>query len=73
MTSYCITRMRFDDTPEVRYIGLTLEEAQEHCSDERTSGDGWFDGYTDEDNWRSQVDEMRANGAAEGSPIVGYR
>ena len=27
---------------------LTLEEAQEHCRDPKTSGDGWFDGYTEE-------------------------
>jgi hypothetical protein len=25
--------------------GLTLEEAQAHCRDPRTCGDGWFDGY----------------------------
>lgn len=28
--------------------GLTLEEAQEHCSDPETSGDGWFDGFQKE-------------------------
>jgi|SaaInlV_100m_DNA_2_1039680.scaffolds.fasta_scaffold37569_2 hypothetical protein len=26
--------------------GLTLEEAQEHCQRDDTSGEGWFDGYT---------------------------
>jgi hypothetical protein len=25
--------------------GLTLQEAQQHCSDPKTSGDNWFDGY----------------------------
>jgi len=25
--------------------GLTLEQAQAHCNDPKTSGDGWFDGY----------------------------
>lgn len=30
---------------EVRETGLTLEEAQAHCSLESTHGDGWFDGY----------------------------
>lgn len=25
--------------------GLTLEEAQAHCSRDDTHGDGWFDGY----------------------------
>ena len=28
--------------------GLTLEEAQEHCRDERTHGANWFDGYRQE-------------------------
>ena len=25
--------------------GLTLEDAQEHCSREDTEGENWFDGY----------------------------
>lgn len=25
--------------------GLTLEEAQAHCNDPATSGEGWFDAY----------------------------
>jgi hypothetical protein len=29
---------------------LTLEEAQEHCRDESTSGVDWFDGYRPEEN-----------------------
>lgn len=28
--------------------GLTLEEAQEHCSREDTHGEDWFDGYEQE-------------------------
>ena len=28
--------------------GLTLEEAKEHCTDEATHGEGWFDGYAEE-------------------------
>jgi hypothetical protein len=29
--------------------GLTLKEAQKHCSRKDTAGDGWFDGYREED------------------------
>jgi hypothetical protein len=47
--TYKIVRFVFDDTldPRRRVIrrGLTLEEAQEHCRDESTHGEGWFDGY----------------------------
>jgi len=28
--------------------GLTLEEAQAHCNDPDTHGEGWFDGYQEE-------------------------
>ena len=28
--------------------GLTLEQAQAHCEDPATSGDGWFDGFEKE-------------------------
>lgn len=34
---------------EVIETGLTLLEAKEHCSRADTRGDGWFDGYTEED------------------------
>jgi hypothetical protein len=34
---------------EVIETGLTLEEAQEHCSREDTHGEGWFDGYRAEE------------------------
>lgn len=33
---------------ELIETGLSLEEAQEHCSREDTHGEGWFDGYTEE-------------------------
>ena len=29
--------------------GLTLEQAQTHCQNPSTSGEGWFDGYNSED------------------------
>lgn len=48
MTTYPIVRFRFQGDNEVVQTGLTLEEAQEHCNDPDTQGDGWFDGYTEE-------------------------
>lgn len=64
MTSYQITRhFQRDWQSETILTDLTLEEAQEHCSDPETSSstceeeDGlaltrergnWFDGYTEE-------------------------
>lgn len=47
--TYKIIRFKFNEDNEVIKRGLTLEEAQEHCQREDTHGDGWFDGY-DEDN-----------------------
>lgn len=50
--TYMIVRNCFDwDDPDHGKIirtGLTLAEAQQHCNDESTHGDGWFDGYTAE-------------------------
>jgi hypothetical protein len=49
--TYKIVRFYRDDIPsEVIRTGLTLEEAQEHCNDPRTSNleEGWFDGYESE-------------------------
>lgn len=47
--TYKIVRM-YRDNYRKRTIktGLTLEQAQEHCSREDTHGDGWFDGYEEE-------------------------
>ena len=47
--TYKIIRFSFK-TNNRRVIkrGLTLEEAQAHCKDPATSGDGWFDGYESE-------------------------
>jgi hypothetical protein len=50
MPTYKIVRF-FQDVnkaSEVIETGLTLEEAQGHCNDPDTSGDGWFDGYREE-------------------------
>lgn len=49
MTTYKIIRFKRDAENEVLETGLTLEEAQAHCQDPATSGDGWFDGFTIED------------------------
>lgn len=44
--TYKILRFYRDDRPtDVIATGLTLDEAQAHCRDESTHGDGWFDGY----------------------------
>ena len=45
---YKIIRFRFNGKNRTIKRGLTLEEAQEHCRDPSTSGDGWFDGYAEE-------------------------
>ena len=45
MKTYKIIRFRFKRKSKVIKRGLTLEQAQAHCRDPRTSGDGWFDGY----------------------------
>jgi len=66
MTTYCIVRSYFEDGVRNKRIkeGLTLEEAQEHCSDPETSSrtctedagiehtekyGAWFDGFESEE------------------------
>ena len=44
-TTYKIIRFRFNDGRRSIKGGLTLEEAQAHCSSPKTQGEGWFDGY----------------------------
>jgi len=47
--TYKILRFRFMGKTTTIKRGLTLEEAQEHCSDPKTQKEGeWFDGYTEE-------------------------
>jgi len=50
VTTYKIIRFKQNDANEVLETGLTLEEAQAHCQRDDTSGDGWFDGYTAEED-----------------------
>ena len=43
--TYKIIRFRFNGNNKVLRTGLTLEQAQAHCENPETSGNGWFDGY----------------------------
>ena len=47
-TTYMVIRFSMTEPKEIIKTGLTLEEAQEHCSREDTHGPGWFDGYDEE-------------------------
>ncbi len=50
MLTYKIVRLYQDETSRnIIARGLTLEEAQAHCQRDDTHGDGWFDGYEEED------------------------
>lgn len=55
---YVIIRFYKDDSKENKIIkrGLTLQEAQAHCQDPKTSGDGWFDGYGQENDYGNLTD-----------------
>lgn len=47
--TYRIIRFFQDDTPsKVIETGLTRKEAQAHCQDPESEGDGWFDGFQSE-------------------------
>jgi len=48
MTTYKIIRFNYKHGNTVIRKGLTLEEAQDHCTRDDTHGDGWFDGYEEE-------------------------
>lgn len=57
MVRYKIIRQRFEGRSTTVKKGLTLEEAQAHCTDPETSGStcsdlskrgDWFDSYTEE-------------------------
>ncbi len=47
--TYQIIRFRFKGERSIIKTGLTLKEAQAHCSLESTHKEGvWFDGYEEE-------------------------
>lgn len=46
--TYKIIRFKFKGNNKIIKRGLTLEQAQAHCNNPKTSGDGWFDGYEGE-------------------------
>lgn len=49
MTYKIVRFYRNGRNPKVMRKGLTLREAQEHCSDPKTHKEGvWFDGYDEE-------------------------
>lgn len=49
MKTYKIIRFFKEGENKVMFEGLTLEEAQEHCSSKDSHKEGvWFDGYTEE-------------------------
>jgi hypothetical protein len=49
MATAAIIRFHFKGENEILYENVPLEEAQEHCDKEWTHGNGWFDGWTIED------------------------
>ena len=46
---YKIVRFKKGGRNRVIKKGLTLQQAQEHCNRDNTSGLNWFDGYTKEE------------------------
>ena len=48
MKTYTIIRFRKKGKNQIIAIRQTLKQAQAHCNREDTKGDGWFDGYQEE-------------------------
>lgn len=55
---YDIIRFRMDGVKTIVRMNLTLEEAQAHCRDDSTHGDGWFDGYAESGSYPSARIEL---------------
>lgn len=59
---YKVVRYRFKGDNRTVKRGLTLEEAQAHCRDPETRGPGWFDGYTEDDDFDPTEAELLGGG-----------
>ncbi len=46
--TYQIIRFHFKKESKIIKTGLTLKQAQAHCTREDTRGHNWFDGYNKE-------------------------
>lgn len=46
--TYKIVRKFFEGEDQIITRGLTLDQAQTHCSRDDTHGEGWFDAYYEE-------------------------
>lgn len=60
MKTYKIIRFDYESNDRVIDTGLSLEEAQEYCSQDYTSGDGWFCGYIQETEEEETEEETEA-------------
>mgnify|MGYP003139530317 FL=1 len=54
--TYLIIRFQQHGENIVQYKGFTLEQAKTHCQNENTSGDGWFDGFTEDTGFTEESD-----------------
>lgn len=45
---YLIIRYTWQKDKRIVKTGLSLNEAQAHCQNPKSSGNGWFDGYTEQ-------------------------
>ena len=55
MKTYKIIRFRFKGKNRTIKTGLSLEKAQAHCKDPKSSGNGWFDGTLKKTNTNMKI------------------
>ena len=48
MSTYSVHRYYKNSTPELILTGVSIHEARVHCQQANATGDGWFDGFTEE-------------------------